>query len=37
MIVPFNCAVAEFYAYVKAVPRFWNTINHLCDLRKFSC
>jgi len=37
MIVPFNGAIGEFHAYVKAVPRFWHTINHLCDLRRFSC
>jgi len=34
MNVPFNRAVRELYAQTKAVPHFWQTINHSSDLRK---
>jgi len=36
MIAPFNCAIREFYAYVKAIPRFWHTINHSSDFWRLS-
>ncbi len=35
--VPFNRAGPELYANAKAVSRFWQTINHFSDLRKFPC
>jgi hypothetical protein len=34
MIVPFNCAIREFYPHVKARTLFWHTIDYCPDQRE---
>lgn len=36
MLVPIDCAIWELHTKAKAMSRYWQTINHLSDLRKLA-